>query len=115
MTLRFAAARTSTASPLARALVRKGPAQPTNDNAVALAGQAELCSELRAALLHFAAHGLGAARTARGEAELAHAAGNEASYRYWLGICHTLDRRMAGRLVRRHAPLVGEPAALAHT
>ena len=111
MTLRFAAARRSTASPLARALVRKALAQPVNDNAEPATGRAEIDPELRAALLHFAAHGLGAARSAKAEAELAHAAGDDTRYRYWLGVCHMLDRRMAGHLARRHAPLVGEPAA----
>ncbi|MEJ5978335.1 hypothetical protein WG901_16905 [Novosphingobium sp. PS1R-30] len=59
---------------------------------------------LRAALHHFAAHGLGAAEAARENAETAFFAGDREQYRWWLGICRMLDRRMADAVrVRREA------------
>ena len=50
---------------------------------------------LRAALRHFAQHGLGAARAAREQAEKAFFEGDRQSYDWWLGITRTLDRRLA--------------------
>ena len=50
---------------------------------------------MRAALMHFAEHGLGAARAAREKAEAAFFAGDRAGYDWWLAITRTLDRRMA--------------------
>jgi hypothetical protein len=64
---------------------------PANDN------HADLNSNglLRAALRHFAEHGLGAAELAQRNAEQAFFAGNRNEYRHWLDICRALDRRMA--------------------
>ena len=56
---------------------------------------------LRAALHHFAAHGLGAADAARSKAETAFFAGDRNEYRWWLGICRMLDRRMAEAVAAR--------------
>jgi|EndMetStandDraft_5_1072996.scaffolds.fasta_scaffold541446_1 hypothetical protein len=56
---------------------------------------------LRAALRHFAAHGLAAAEAARRNAEKAFFADDRAAYRWWLGICRMLDRRMAETLAAR--------------
>jgi hypothetical protein len=56
---------------------------------------------LRAALRHFAAHGLGAAEAARSNAETAFFAGDRNEYRWWLGICRMLDRRMAEAVAAR--------------
>lgn len=53
---------------------------------------------LRAALRHFAAHGLGAAGNARDRAVVAAANGDRDQYNWWLAICAKLDRRMAGAL-----------------
>ncbi len=50
---------------------------------------------LRASLRHFAEHGLAAATHARAKAEAAWFADDRDAYRWWLGICRTLDRRMA--------------------
>ena len=50
---------------------------------------------LRAALRHFAQHGLGAAREARTRAEEAFFAGDRQACDWWLGITRTLDRRLA--------------------
>ena len=59
---------------------------------------------MRAALRHFGAHGLKAAETARDMAEEAFRAGDEDSYRWWLGICRTLDARLARQLESRVMP-----------
>jgi hypothetical protein len=53
---------------------------------------------LRAALRHFAAHGLGAAADARRRALAAQTANDVESYRWWFGVCAKLDRRMASTL-----------------
>lgn len=53
---------------------------------------------LRAALRHFAAHGLGAAADARNRALAAARVGDHAAYCWWLGLCAKLDRRMAASL-----------------
>jgi hypothetical protein len=55
---------------------------------------------LRAALRHFARHGLGAAREARAQAEKAFFAGDRQAYDWWLGITRTLDRRLAAEAER---------------
>ncbi|OZA90802.1 hypothetical protein U4960_12575 [Altererythrobacter sp. H2] len=93
MTLRFAAARTPAASPLARVLARRTAGQPANDN-----GAETLDQMLHAALRHFAEHGLGAAGDAHRRAEQAFFAGDRESYQWWLGVCRTLDKRLAARL-----------------
>jgi hypothetical protein len=71
--------------------IRTGLAPAANDN------QTELSRDglLRAALRHFAEHGLGAAEQAQRNAEEAFFAGNRKEYRHWLDICRALDRRMA--------------------
>jgi hypothetical protein len=56
---------------------------------------------LRAALRHFAQHGLSAAKTARAQAEAAFFAGDRQAYDWWLGITRTLDRRLAREAERR--------------
>jgi len=93
MTLRFAAARTPAASPLARVFARRAPGEAANDN-----GCETLDHMLHAALRHFAEHGLGAAGDAHRRAEQAFFAGDRASYQWWLGVCRTLDKRLAARL-----------------
>lgn len=102
MTIRFAPAR-----PLARlggvrldARVR-GPA--ANDNGAAGRSLSH-SAELRATLKHFAQHGLGAARMAQANAERAFFRGDRQGYLHWLGICRTLDRRLAGALTARTTP-----------
>jgi hypothetical protein len=93
MTLRFASARSAARSPIARALQRRRVAGADNDN----------CGNdddrlLHAALRHFAAHGLHAAREARKQAEHAFFAGDREGYDWWLGVCRTLDRRLAAQV-----------------
>ena len=50
---------------------------------------------LRAALRLFAAHGLGAGRHAQAAAEAAFFGGDRESYRWWLSVTRTLDRKLA--------------------
>ena len=101
MTIRFAAAHSGESTVIARALtVTVNPA--ANDNAVDFPRDVVL----RAALKHFAQYGLGAAQQAHRNAEAAFFAGNRDEYRHWLGICRTLDRRMADAVdFRRDAAL----------
>ncbi|ABC63686.1 hypothetical protein [Erythrobacter litoralis] len=100
MTVHFAAARSATHSPLARAFARRAIARAANDNGNPDAdGRNEAL--LQASLRHFAKHGLAAAAEARTRAEEAFFAGDRESYDWWLGICRTLDRRMAEEISRR--------------
>lgn len=102
MTMRFAAARSSTTSPLARAFTLRVPGRAANDN-----GADADDHLLHAALRHFAEHGLGAARDAHRRAEDAFFAGDRESYRWWLGVCRTLDQRLAKRLEHKASTFSG--------
>jgi hypothetical protein len=97
MTITSAAARPA----LSRLSLRLSPPpralRAANDNGEPLRGDATL----RDALQLFAEFGLGAAEEARTRAERAFFAGNSASYRRWLAICRTLDRRVAACVVPR--------------
>ena len=99
MTVHFAAARSATRSPIARALTRRTIARAANDNGNP---EADMRSDamLQASLRHFAKHGLAAASEARLRAEQAFFAGDREGYDWWLGICRTLDRRMAEEFAR---------------
>ena len=99
MTIRFAASKASGSSILARALAMPVPLQAANDNGDAI------CSDrlLKAALRHFAEHGLSAAERARQNAEAAFFAGQREDYQWWLGICGALDRRMAAAVAFRNS------------
>lgn len=105
MPLRFAAARTPGRSPIARALTKKATGRPANDNGDAHlpATGSRIDDVTRAALRHFAAHGLAAAEMARVRAESAHDAGDDQSYRWWLEMCRKLDSRLADRVEQRYA------------
>ena len=104
MPVHFAAARSTAHSPIARALARKALGRAANDNGLAgcdVAVESSFDTMMRAALKHFAQHGLGAAREARNQAEQAHFTGDTESYAWWLEVCRTLDRRVAEDLIRR--------------
>ncbi|MFA7601388.1 MAG: hypothetical protein WCY29_00145 [Novosphingobium sp.] len=90
MTIRFAAARRGDDT-VRRVIGAVVPPTAANDN---IRGTTD-DKMLRAALRHFATYGLGAAEAARNNAETAFFAGNRSDYRWWLGICRMLDRRMA--------------------
>jgi len=91
MTIRFAAARGPHSPVVARTLSTTLPGRAANDNHYGIARNLVL----KAALRHFAAHGLAAAERARENAEKAFFDGDRQGYRWWLSICHTLDKRMA--------------------
>ena len=123
MTIHFAAASgmvpAPACAPIARGLVQRARERAANDNpgpagpshtAPYHAGPARLRRQpvtppsetvLRAALRHFAEHGLGAARAARTEAERAFFEGDRAQYDWWIAITRTLDRRLAEETERR--------------
>ena len=102
MTIRYAAARPAAAPvTLTRAALSRMAWAPANDN-----GAAPLRDQvLRAALLHFAEHGLRAGQDAGERAVTALEAGDTGEYTHWLEICRALDARrgrvLAGRLHRR--------------
>ena len=93
MSIHFSAAADSVSSRIARALIAHVPLRPANDNGPEPANDLVL----RAALHHFAEHGLSGARIA---AERARSAASRADARHWLGICRALDRRLGARLAR---------------
>jgi hypothetical protein len=95
MSIRFAAARPATVAHFATRPRRIGAFRAANDNAAEIANP-EL---LRAALMHFASHGLGAAQAARDEAGAALARQDAPAARHWIEICRTFDRRMATGLL----------------
>ncbi|MEY4055018.1 MAG: hypothetical protein RL519_353 [Pseudomonadota bacterium] len=96
MTIHFAAARSPIATLVNPARRDRLISRAANDN-----GNPATQIELRTALKHFAEHGLGAASVARKNAEQAFFRGDRQSYLHWLGICRTLDRRMAKVLSAR--------------
>jgi len=108
MTIHFAAAKTGPSAagrgpvqgPRARALARQAMEQVANDNGLSGEAQRREDALIRAALHHFARHGLGAARSARAQAEAAFFAGDRTGYDWWLGITRTLDRRLAAQAAR---------------
>ncbi|MEM8724527.1 MAG: hypothetical protein AAGE86_03300 [Pseudomonadota bacterium] len=83
--------------PVSGALSARSIPAAANDNCGARTANLPDDQMLRAALRHFAEHGLGAARAARGRAEAAFFAGDRQSYEWWLGITRTLDRRLAAQ------------------
>ena len=103
MTIRFAAADRGGNPVIARVLCPALVLHPANDNTRNVADT----RLIKAALRHFAAHGLSAAERARDNAESAFFAGDSESYRWWLAICRTLDRRMADAVAARAQPAHG--------
>lgn len=93
----FPAAPAHCAVSLAQTLAWRTPKHPANDNEIAQGAPDQRV--LNAALRYFAQHGLSAAQLARKEAERAFFAGDRESYQWWLGICRTLDRRLAARAI----------------
>lgn len=104
MTIHFAAAKSASCSPIARALARRALGRVANDNGEPTVSTNKV---LHAALRHFAEHGLGAAREARAKAEEAFFAGDRQAYDWWLEITRTLDRRMALSLQQTGAEQTG--------
>jgi len=96
MPVHFAAACSNQISKVGRLRPLRTPLDAANDNGSAMGGNT-LGGErlLKAALRHFAEHGLSAAERARENAETAFFAGNREEYRWWMAICTALDRRMS--------------------
>ena len=94
MTVRFAPARTPARSPLARAFEKPAISNAANDDGD---DDNEL---LRAALEHFANHGLNAASAARDEAKRAFSTGDRSGAKAWANICSAFDRRLGAKLKR---------------
>ncbi|MCB2060504.1 MAG: hypothetical protein R3E09_10770 [Novosphingobium sp.] len=98
MTIRFAAANRGFFNTfVAPMFVPPVPLGAANDNVYGTSSD----RLLKAALRHFAEHGLCAAEHARENAEHAFFSGDRAGYRWWLAICNTLDRRMADAVSAR--------------
>lgn len=97
MPVHFAAARCAARSPLARIFTRAPIGKPANDNGEAAATPLIDC-RTREALLHFAEHGLDAARVAAERACDAAANEDTEAYERWIAVCDTLDSSMASRL-----------------
>jgi hypothetical protein len=76
------------------------PMSAANDNHEGIGGEVLL----RAALRHFAEHGLSAASRARKNAESAFFDGRSDDYRWWMAICAALDRRMPSAVAFRSQP-----------
>lgn len=104
MPIHFAAAnvpgRAPACSPIAKAMVARAIERVANDNSENALPVAANDHVLRAALRHFAQHGIGAAREARAQAEKAFFSGDRQAYDWWLGITRTLDRRLAAEAER---------------
>jgi len=94
MSIRFAAPPQAHNVRLSGSQARAAISRSANDNNAVHTDDALL----RAALRHFAEHGLSAASHARRRAEAAFFAGDRDAYRWWLGVCRTLDRRLAREL-----------------
>lgn len=114
MTIHFAAAKTPgrspSCSPITKALVARAIERVANDNGDAAGTRSANDQMLRAALRHFAHHGIGAAREARAQAEKAFFAGDRQGYDWWLGITRTLDRRLAAETERLDPAATPAPA-----
>ena len=91
MSIRFAAAGSGECAVVAR-MLRAGPTAPAANDCDAPLGREQL---LRAALIHFAEHGLAAAARAHDKATAAFFADDRLEYHHWMAICRTLDRRKA--------------------
>jgi len=102
MTIHFSAAvsRKRPSLPAAKSRITIG--RPANDNAADELEEAVL----HAALQQFSRYGIGAADRAYAQAERAWLESDDEMYRWWLGICRTLDARKAAQLAMR---LGGKP------
>lgn len=103
MTVHFAAARNANTSPVARVLTRRPIARVANDNGRLSHGLGRDNPLMQAALRHFAEHGLSAAEEAKKSAEKAFFAGDREAYDWWVGICRTIDKRLAAEIQRENS------------
>lgn len=103
MTVHFAAARNANTSPVARVLTRRPIMRVANDNGHLSNGLGRDNPLMQAALRHFAQHGLSAAEEAKKSAEEAFFAGDREAYDWWVGICRTIDKRLAAEIQRKNS------------
>lgn len=111
MSIHFAAAQNAERSIVGRVLLCPAVAFAQNDNGPVLGKEAPSEAVLRAALKHFATHGLGAARDARSKAQEAFFADDRPAYNWWLSITRTLDRRLATDVFYGENVLMGPETA----
>lgn len=97
MPIHFAGSRRPATSVLARSLSRPLRLHAHNDNGTLDGALSVDTPLLRAALEHFAAHGLGAASAAFDRATAAGADGDVAGRHHWMAVCRVLDRRLPAR------------------
>lgn len=99
MSIHFAAAKSAGLAPVsypnAKVLTIRARRKVANDNVDFSERSKQNELVLRAALRHFAEHGMGAAKVARAQAERAFFQGDRGTYDWWLDITRTLDRRLA--------------------
>ena len=108
MPVHFAASCSNHYKVLTRLHPARAPLNAANDNPAPDGGNSVGGERLlRAALRHFAEHGLSAAERAREIAEDAFFAGDSDTYRWWMAICTTLDRRMPAAVAFRRGVLPG--------
>lgn len=102
MSIHFAAAKTAGLTPVCypntKRLLTRARARVANDNVDFIERSQQNAQVLRAALKHFATHGLGAAQVARAQAEKAFFDGDRETYDWWVDITRTLDRRLASNV-----------------
>ncbi|TRD12353.1 hypothetical protein FGU71_11075 [Erythrobacter insulae] len=102
MSIRFAAPYTPGQSSanlyVSKSLFQPVPRHAVNDNGADHGTDSD--HRLQAALRHFAEHGLGAARSAREQAQKAFFANDHQAYDWWIGITRALDRRLAAEAER---------------
>ena len=96
MSVRFAPARTAARSPIAKILTR-GEIGPVANDHDGPEGTGLMSDTTKAALRHFAEHGLRAVPVALHNALIAATASHDDDYRYWVGICRELDANAATR------------------
>lgn len=107
MPVHFAAACSNRYRAIMRLWPARMPLSAANDNVTGSGGNSVGGEQLlRAALRHFAEHGLSAAERARENAETAFFAGDSDNYRWWMAICSTLDRRMPAAVAFHRASAV---------
>jgi hypothetical protein len=96
MSIRFAAAVHTDRNRMTRYRARAFCRLAANDNLLHEADH----QLMHAALVHFARHGMAAARVAAEQARASLHENDEKAYAWWLGICRTLDRRLAREIAR---------------
>jgi len=101
MPIHFAPSRRPARAALARHLFRPAELFARNDNGADEVTTAQVDTPLlRAALEHFATHGLAAAQQAYDAAQAAGQAGDTTGSHHWRAVCRMLDKRLPARRSR---------------